>query len=618
MTGVPGLPQHHYAATMRSIVADYIDGVYRDVIGDRSGEVASYIPELAGVNPDAFAICLATSDGYVYETGDSRKLFAIQSISKPFTYALALADNGHAAVDAKVGVEPSGEAFNEISVEPESGKPRNPMINAGAIAAASLVRGASAAERFERVRQFYSSCAGRELQVDEAMYASEDRTGYRNRAISYLLRSSNVIEEDPQLSLEVYFRQCSLAVTCADLAMMAATLADSGMQPITGERLVSSSIVERVLGVMTTCGMYDDAGDWVTAVGLPAKSGVGGGILAVLPGQLGLAVFSPPLDRHGASVRGTRACRTVSQELGLHFMHVARPARTAIRSCHDLTRLSSPRRRNAQESEVLQQYGSRAMVYQLHGDLLFAETESVIREVTARSAELDLLVVDVRDVVEVSPIARKLLGELRIRLTAQGCELVLVDPASTFGKDRSRPPMARMVGLNSALEYCEERLLQTYGSGLAPQRIALEDHPAVDGLTATQLAELADRITPLDFADSQPVIAHGVLPPGVLLIMSGRVEVTLPDGDGSPRHLYTSTAGATLGVAPTFTGQPPVIEARAVGPVRALVVSAVGLAQLSEQAPHTAIALLRNLLVSAGELVDRFAGRPNSPASDLP
>ncbi|MEO9221780.1 MAG: glutaminase, partial [Mycobacteriaceae bacterium] len=496
----------------------------------------------------------------------------------------------------------------------ESGKPRNPMINAGAIAAASLVRGASAAERFERVRQFYSGCAGRELQIDEAMYASEDRTGFRNRAISYLLRSSNVIEEDPQLSLDVYFRQCSLAVTCADLAMMAATLADSGMQPITGERLVSPSIVERVLGVMTTCGMYDDAGDWVTAVGLPAKCGVGGGILAVLPGQLGLAVFSPPLDRHGASVRGTQACRTVSQELGLHFMHVARPARTAIRSCHDLTRLSSPRRRNAQETEVLQQYGSRAVVYQLHGDLLFTETESVIREVTARAAELDLLVVDVRDVVEVSPIARKLLGELQIRLTAQGCELVLVDPASTFDPDPSRP---RMVGLNSALEYCEERLLQTYGSGLAPQRIALEDHPAVRGLTATQLAEFADRTTPLDFTDGQPVIDHGVMPPGALLIMSGRVEVALPDGDGSPRHLYTSTAGATLGVAPTFTAQLPVIEARAVGPVHALVVSSAGMAQLSEQAPHTAIALLRNLLVSAGELVDRFAGRPNSPASDL-
>ena len=216
---------------MRSLVLDYLDGVYRELSGDTSGSVADYIPELAVVDPDSFGICLATSDGYVYEAGDSRKRFAIQSVSKPFTYALALADRGLAAVAAKIDVEPSGEPFNEISLDPVTERPRNPMINAGAITAASLVAGRHADERFERLRAFYSRFAGRDLQLDEDMFASEDRTGNRNRAIGYMLRSFGILEEDPQTTLSVYFRQCSIEVDCRDLSLMAATLADSGVHP---------------------------------------------------------------------------------------------------------------------------------------------------------------------------------------------------------------------------------------------------------------------------------------------------------------------------------------------------------------------------------------------------
>ncbi|HEY7815767.1 MAG TPA: glutaminase A, partial [Nakamurella sp.] len=316
---------------MKSLVQDYIDGVYRDLTGERSGSVADYIPELAVVDPDSFAICLATSDGYVYEAGDSRKRFAIQSISKPFSYALALADRGRAAVAGKVDVEPSGEPFNEISLDPVTERPRNPMINAGAITSASLVAGDTVEERFERIRRFYSRFAGRELTLNESMFESEDRTGNRNRAIGYLLRSYGILEEDPQTTLGVYFRQCSIEVDCRDLSLMAATLADSGVHPVSGDRVLDPSLNERVLSVMTTCGMYNAAGDWVTEVGLPAKSGVGGGILAVLPGQLGLAVFSPRLDGHGNSVRGVAACRRLSRDLELHFMHVSRAARSAVR-----------------------------------------------------------------------------------------------------------------------------------------------------------------------------------------------------------------------------------------------------------------------------------------------
>ena len=194
---------------MRSLVTDYLDGVYRDLLGERNGSVADYIPELAAVDPESLAICLATCDGTVYEAGDSRKRFAIQSISKPFTYALALVDTGLEAVAERIDVEPSGEPFNEISLDPITERPRNPMINAGAITAASLVAGPTSVARFARIQDFYSRFAGHDLALDESMFASEDRTGHRNRAIGYMLRSFGILDEDPQLTLDVYFRQCS-------------------------------------------------------------------------------------------------------------------------------------------------------------------------------------------------------------------------------------------------------------------------------------------------------------------------------------------------------------------------------------------------------------------------
>ncbi len=315
---------------MRSLVLEYLDEVYRELSGDTSGSVADYIPELAIVDPESFAICLCTNDGYLYEAGDSSRRFAIQSISKPFTYALALADRGLETVAAKVDVEPSGEPFNEISLDAITERPRNPMINAGAITCASLVQGDSVQDRFERLRQFYSRCAGRDLRLDEEMFASEDRTGHRNRAIGYMLRSFGILEEDPQTTLGVYFRQCSIEVDCRDLSRMAATLANSGVCPITGDRVLEPAITERVLSVMTTCGMYNAAGDWVTEVGLPAKSGVGGGIIAVLPGQ----------TRAGRLLAATRRARQQrARRAGL-------PARCHVTSnCTSCTSAGRPGRR---------------------------------------------------------------------------------------------------------------------------------------------------------------------------------------------------------------------------------------------------------------------------------
>lgn len=353
---------------------------------------------------------MSSSDGYVYESGDGATEFTIQSISKPLTYALALDQAGQRAVDAKIGVEPSGEAFNEISVDDVTKTPKNPMINAGAIAAVSLVPGSSPDERFGRIHEFYSACAGRRLSTDHAVYASERDSGARNRAIAYMLQSFGVLDDDPDDVLDVYFRQCSITVTSTDLARIGATLARGGLNPMTGRRVAGGSVVQRTLSVMVTCGMYDGAGDWVSAVGMPAKSGVGGGIVAVLPGQLGIGVYSPRLDDKGNSVRGVRVCRSLSEQLGLHFLTVTRESGSTIRAVYD----AAPKVR----------------VYELHGDLLFAGAEQVLRTVDRDRNRFDVAILEVSRTDHINDAARGMLAGMRSSLTSAGKDGYLVDPDS--------------------------------------------------------------------------------------------------------------------------------------------------------------------------------------------
>ncbi len=398
---------HVRIADVSDLVQRYLDQILQEHAGVTEGALASYIPELAGADPAGFGLTVSSSDGYVYESGDTAIQFTIQSISKPFTYALALDQLGETAVDAHIGVEPSGEAFNEISVDSATRTPKNPMINAGAIAAVSLVPG-TGAEPFELIREFYSACAGRPLELDEDVYRSEKATGARNRAIAYMLESFGVLEGDPEDVLDVYFRQCSLLVTTTDLARMAATLARGGMNPLTGRQVTDHLVVQRTLSVMTTCGMYDAAGDWVSAVGMPAKSGVGGGITAVLPGQLGIGVYSPLLDARGNSVRGVRVCRSLSQRLGLHFLTVSRESRSTIRATYDV--------------------GEGVRVYEVHGDLLFAGAEQVIRTVARDSDGFTAAILDVSRLDSVNDPARALMVEMSASLRDAGKAGFLVDP----------------------------------------------------------------------------------------------------------------------------------------------------------------------------------------------
>lgn len=289
--------------------------------GERGGAVATYIPALAEVDPERFALAACTVDGAVVEEGDSGVAFSLQSTSKPFAYAAALRRLGREALRAKVGVEPTGRAFDSIvRLETGTHRPHNPMINVGAIAVAGLMAAAGdegttpIAAMLQTLREF----AGAELHVDSATYLSERDTGHLNRAIAYLLRHHGVIDVDVGAALDLYFQQCAVAVTCRELAVMAATLANGGRNPVTGREVVAPETARDVLAVMSTCGLYDAAGAFLYEVGLPAKSGVSGAVLAVVPGRLGVAAWSPRLDARGNPLRGVAAIRHFSEALDLH------------------------------------------------------------------------------------------------------------------------------------------------------------------------------------------------------------------------------------------------------------------------------------------------------------
>ena len=292
--------------------------------GLRVGEPAAYIPELARVDPDLFGIAGVTVDGRQTQLGDSDHRFTIQSISKLLVYGLALETHGRERVLERVGVAPTGETFNSIELDEETNRAPNPMVNAGAIAITDMIEGEDLAARVARVREMYERYLGRQPELDRAVWGSEQGAGDRNRAIAYMMLSRGIIERRVEETLDLYFGQCAVLVTAEDLAMIAATLANHGVHPRTGERVVREDVVRDMLTVALTCGMYDYAGEWAYTVGIPAKSGVGGGIIGVLPGVGGLAVFSPRLDSHGNSVRGLRVFEELSQEFGMHMFDAAR------------------------------------------------------------------------------------------------------------------------------------------------------------------------------------------------------------------------------------------------------------------------------------------------------
>jgi len=421
---------------MPSLVQRYLDQIALTCVDTGDGQVADYIPELGAVNPDQFGLALAMHRGSLYTVGDAHTHFTIQSVSKPLTYALALSLKGFEAVDAKLGVEPSGEAFNEISVDRLTHRPKNPMINAGAIVAASLVcEPDDPIAGFGRLLDCYSAFAGRSLVVDEAVYQSEKATGARNRAITYMLESLGILDVDPELAVDLYFRQCSVEVTAEDLAVIAATLAAGGNNPRTGREVCAPDVVRRVLSVMTTCGMYDGAGDWVSAVGLPAKSGVSGALMAVLPGQLGIGVFSPRLDEHGNSVRGVTACRRLSADLGLHMFNVTGEGRVTVRSSYDIREVPSGTPRDDRAESILRARRDRVRVYDLQGPLTFTSMESVLQRLDADAQRFDAAILNLERVESADRLSRGMLFGLRAQLQSNDRLGFVVDPDRVLSQE---------------------------------------------------------------------------------------------------------------------------------------------------------------------------------------
>ena len=289
---------------------------YKDV---KEGKNADYIKELATVDPNIFGIALVTANGEVYTKGDIESKVSIQSVSKVFTMAKVIDEQGHQAIQDKIGVDATGEVFNSITaVERMRGKEINPLVNPGAIASTSLISGADSAAKWKNIVQVQSDFAGRKLSLNMPVYISEAGDNLRNQAIAHLLLAYGRMYFDPAQATDIYTKQCALNVNAKDLATMAATLANGGVNPVTKKKVVSMETVEYTLPVMATAGLYDDSGIWYYNSGLPAKSGVGGGLLAVCPGKFGIAVVSPPLDAAGNSVKAQLVIKYVVEKLGVN------------------------------------------------------------------------------------------------------------------------------------------------------------------------------------------------------------------------------------------------------------------------------------------------------------
>lgn len=423
---------------MRSPIPDYLAKVLEDVRPIDTGATAAYITVLQQADPSRLAVSLCTVDGQVYAAGDDKVEFSMQSISKAFVYALAIEDAGLDQVLAKIGVEPSGDAFNHLSLEKGSHRPMNPMINAGAIAAHSLIVGpdATADERTARILEVMSKLAGRELKVDEEVYQAELRDANRNMGIAYMLKAAGIISCDPQEAVRGYIRQCAINVNVRDLALMSATLCNAGYHPLTNERIFPHASVRQILSVMTTCGMYDAAGDWVSKVGIPAKSGVAGGIIGSLPGQVGIAAFSPKLDSRGNSVRGVAICEKLSKDMGMHMMDISQVSRATVHT-HVVTII--PTTANHPNCN------RRVVIFSLRGAVRFAGSERLTRAVTRELGEPDpkdpgsgankdacAVVLSLKDVFALNKVARRIIHEDLGRLLEEDKLVVVIDPSDVL------------------------------------------------------------------------------------------------------------------------------------------------------------------------------------------
>lgn len=575
----------------------FLTGCYEEFKSDDSGAVADYIPELQRANSAHFGVALVTIDGHVYEVGDSAVPFTIQSVSKAFVFALALEAVGEERVSAAIGVEPSGEAFNSIRLTNDN-RPFNPMVNAGAIACSGLIHQAHGTFAFERIREKLSAFAGRDLGVDDAVHASEALTGNRNRAIAWLLRNYDVVRDDVDAVLDTYFRQCAILVTARDLAVMAATLANRGINPVTGEQVITPHIVARTLSVMTSSGMYDYAGEWIYRVGIPAKSGVGGGIVAALPSQIGLGTFSPNLDSHGNSVRGLKVCEALSSRFDLHMLNRSADVRTCIIADYDVYGISSRRSRQPHEQQILDERHSDIRVVELVGALNFAAIDYVTRRLAGEPPNAPLLILDFRRVPDMTAAGAQLLGENLTMLGNSGVTAILtgLEASSAVWKaisGRVAEPhrLRRFALLDEAIEWAEDQVIYRYGGFTVSKETShLGEQALLADLEPDEIAALAELSTARRYEAGQRIISAGEPANSLFFLQSGMVSVKLPSG----------VRLASLGPGMEF-GEMAIIEQKrsadvwADTPVKCLELPLDSFADYRQLHPQIAMKIMRNL-----------------------
>ena len=604
-----GFPPHPFmnqgkTSSFVSPISEQLEALHRELSGITEGEVATYIPELMKANPEWFGICVVTTNGGAYEVGDSRQTFTIQSISKPFVYGLALEDQGREAVLAKIGVEPTGDAFNSISLDPGTGRPRNPMINAGAIASTGLIEGRTAEAKLRRILEMFDRYTGREMSTDPAVYASDSATGHRNRAIGHMLRNFDILGGDPMPVVETYFQQCSILGHCRDLATMAATLANRGVNPITGAQAIRGEYVESVLGVMSTCGMYDYAGEWIYEVGMPAKSGVSGGIIAVLPGQLGIGVYSPRLDTHGNSVRGIRACNALSRHWDLHLFNRPGIGKSVVRHRFDAAEFNSSRVRSTREILALREHGQGIQLFQLQGNLMFATAELIVRDICEGAAEIEALILDFRHVLTINESACHLLHGLLLQCAGAGRTVLFsaLENGSALRRVMKAKLGARCDELfrifddaDSALQWCEDQLLERVLPPLPEMSIGADNYELFNGFNPEETAILRKFFERRTYQSGQPIIQAGDTARELFLLARGSVSVLLPLENGGQRRLATLTAGMAFGEMSILDHAQRSANVVADGPVACDLLSLPKLIAIGLSHPRIKIKLLENL-----------------------
>jgi glutaminase len=540
----------------RQPAANPVDGWLADLIARirplSDGAPATYIPELGKADPALFGTAVATVDGTVYAAGDAAKRFTIQSISKAFVYGHALDRLGREAVLAHVGVEPTGESFNAISLDEAHNRPFNPMVNSGAIATAELIEGNDPAERRAALAALMARYAGRRLDLDETVYLSEKATGHRNRAIAWMMLNSGMIRREPEEVLDLYFRQCSLLVDARDLAVMGATIANDGVNPRTGIRALARKHVPDVLTVMNMCGMYNYAGQWSYEVGLPAKSGVSGAILLVIPGQAGIAIYSPPIDANGNSVRAVAAAHEIAEAFGLHIFATHPNPRNVVRAEYRGDRIRSKRARRHDELRLLAREGARIRVMEVQGALYFGSSERLLRRAGELAVQADYLIIDMRRVLSADVAACRLLSGLVDTLASRGTALIFAHldtdgalaPLQAAAKAAAAATEATLLpSRDAALEFCEDRLIAAWGHGLQPRAIAFADLDIVAGLSAEEVARVEAIAVPVSFAAGEALAREGEHAPAFFALVAGSASIRLGMRGAPGRSVRISSVG---------------------------------------------------------------------------